>query len=111
MLSTTRHDPLGYDIRMELFGSGDSAVVGWDDRLPLRSLEPGGPGPPVDPYPNFQERFRTAYRRELAAFVEVARGDRPNPCTVEDAMAAMVIAVACDNSRAEHRPVRLEDVA
>ena len=111
LLSTTRHDPHGYDIRMELFGSGDSAVVGWDDRLPLRSLEPGGPALPADPYPNFQQRFRTAYQRELAAFVEVARGDRPNPCTVEDAMAAMVVAVACDRSRAEHRPVRLEDVA
>jgi myo-inositol 2-dehydrogenase / D-chiro-inositol 1-dehydrogenase len=111
LLSTTRHDPHGYDIRMELFGSGDSAVVGWDDRTPLRSLEPDGPGLPPDPYANFQERFRVAYERELAAFVEVARGDRPNPCTVEDAMAAMVVAVACDRSRAEHRPVRLEEVA
>ena len=36
ILSVTRHDPLGYDIRMELLGSGDSVVVGWDDRLPLR---------------------------------------------------------------------------
>ncbi len=111
LLSTTRHDPHGYDIRMELFGSDDSAVVGWDDRMPLRSLEPGGPDLPAAPYANFQERFRTAYRRELAAFVEVARGDRPNPCTVDDAMAAMVIAVACDQSRAERRPVRIEEVA
>jgi myo-inositol 2-dehydrogenase/D-chiro-inositol 1-dehydrogenase len=111
LLSTTRHDPHGYDIRMELFGSGDSAVVGWDDRSPLRSLEPGGPALPADPYPNFQQRFRIAYQRELAAFVEVARGERPNPCTVEDAMAAMVVAVACDRSRAERRPVRLEEVA
>ncbi|MDQ3782982.1 MAG: Gfo/Idh/MocA family oxidoreductase, partial [Actinomycetota bacterium] len=29
LLSSTRHNPHGYDIRMELFGSGDSAVVGW----------------------------------------------------------------------------------
>ncbi len=111
LLSSTRHNPHGYDIRMELFGSGDSAVVGWDDRTPLRSLEPGGPGLPTDPYPDFQARFRTAYQRELAAFVEVAAGRRPSPCTVIDALEALRIAVACDRSRAEHRPVRLEEVA
>ena len=38
-MSYTRHNPLGYDVRMELFGSRDSVVVGWDDRAPLRSLE------------------------------------------------------------------------
>lgn len=111
LLSSTRHNPHGYDIRMELFGSGDSAVVGWDDRTPLRSLEPGGPQLPADPYPDFQARFRTAYQLELAAFLEVAAGDRPSPCTVVDAMEALRVAVACDRSRAEHRPVRLEEVA
>jgi myo-inositol 2-dehydrogenase/D-chiro-inositol 1-dehydrogenase len=110
LLSTTRHNPHGYDIRMELFGSGDSAVVGWDERTPLRSLEPGGPDLPADPYPNFQERFRSAYEAELQAFVEVAAGTRPNPCTVEDAMEALRVAVACDLSRTEHRPVRIDEV-
>lgn len=110
ILSVTRHDPLGYDIRMELFGSQDSAVVGWDDRMPLRSLEPGGAERPADPYPNFQERFRIAYERELAAFVEVAQGKRENPCTVDDAMEALRVAVACDRSRAAHRPVALDEV-
>ena len=109
ILSVTRHDPLGYDIRMELFGSRDSAVVGWDDRMPLRSLEPGGVAAPSDPYPNFQERFRKAYERELAAFVEVARGERENPCTVEDAREALRVAVACDISRREHRPVKVAE--
>ncbi len=111
ILSSTRHDPHGYDIRMELFGSGDSVAVGWDDRTPLRSLEPGGPEMPDDPYPNFQERFRSAYEAELRAFVEVAAGRRPNPCTVADAMEALRVAVACDLSRTEHRPVRLDEVA
>lgn len=37
ILSATRHNPLGYDIRMELHGSGDSVAVGWDDQIPLRS--------------------------------------------------------------------------
>ncbi len=110
LLSTARHDPLGYDIRMELLGSGDSVAVGWNDRTPLRSVEPGVPPPPGPAYRNFQERFPEAYRAELVAFFDVARGLRSNPCTPEDALEALRIAVACDLSRAEHRPVRLEEV-
>lgn len=110
ILSVTRHNPHGYDIRMELHGSGDSVVVGWDEQTPIRSLEPGmralaGPG-----HTGFQERFRAAYESELAAFLEFARGERENPCTVEDAREALRIAVACDISRAERRPVTLAEV-
>jgi myo-inositol 2-dehydrogenase/D-chiro-inositol 1-dehydrogenase len=111
ILSVTRHDPLGYDIRMEILGSGDSVAVGWDDRLPLRSVEPGASPAPADAYRGFQERFAEAYRAEMAAFVEVAAGRQQSPCTAEDALEAMRVAVACDVSRAEHRPVRLEEVA
>jgi myo-inositol 2-dehydrogenase/D-chiro-inositol 1-dehydrogenase len=111
ILSTTRHDPYGYDVRMELFGSGDSVAVGWDARTPLRSVEPGMPGAPADAYPGFAERFAEAYRAEMAAFVDVAAGRAESPCTAEDALAALVVAEACDRSRREHRPVRLEEVA
>ncbi|MGH8947010.1 MAG: Gfo/Idh/MocA family protein, partial [Acidimicrobiia bacterium] len=111
ILSCTRRHPFGYDIRMELFGSDDSGVVGWDDRTPLRSLEPDGPRLPDNPYQNFQDRFRPAYAAELAAFVEYTAGRRENPCTVHDAEQALRVAVACDLSRVEHRPVRLEEVA
>jgi myo-inositol 2-dehydrogenase/D-chiro-inositol 1-dehydrogenase len=111
ILSVTRHDPLGYDIRMELLGSGDSVSVGWDDRLPLRSVEPGASPAPADAYANFQQRFAEAYRAEMHAFVDVAAGRRTSPCTAEDALEAMRVAVACDRSREEHRPVRLEEVA
>lgn len=111
ILSSTRHDPLGYDVRMELFGSSDSVVVGWDDRLPLRSIEPGGPAAPTRPYRNFQERFRAAYVEELRVFVRVAKGEEPNPCTVHDAQQALRVAAACDLSRFEHRPVRLEELS
>jgi myo-inositol 2-dehydrogenase/D-chiro-inositol 1-dehydrogenase len=111
ILSVTRHDPLGYDIRMELLGSGDSVAVGWDRRMPLRSVEPGAPPAPADAYRGFRERFADAYRAEMAAFVEVAAGRQQSACTAEDALEAMRVAVACDVSRKEHRPVLLEEVA
>lgn len=108
IVSGTRHDPLGYDIRMELFGAGDSVAVGLDARTPLRSLEDGGPAAPTHAYEGFLDRFAPAYRAELEAFLEVAAGRAPNPCPPEDALAAMLVAVACDRARAEHRPVRVE---
>jgi myo-inositol 2-dehydrogenase/D-chiro-inositol 1-dehydrogenase len=110
ILSVARHNPLGYDVRMELHGSGDSVVVGWDDRTPIRSLEPGVPPLPGPAYTRFQDRFLTAYQLELGAFLEFAAGNGESPCTVEDAREALRIAVACDISRAEQRPVRLEEV-
>jgi myo-inositol 2-dehydrogenase/D-chiro-inositol 1-dehydrogenase len=111
ILSVTRHDPLGYDIRMELIGSGDSVAVGWDDRTPLRSVEPGAGPVPANAYRDFQDRFGEAYRAEMAWFVEVAAGRQESPCTAQDALEALRIAVACDRSRAEGRPVALEEIA
>lgn len=111
ILSVTRHDPLGYDVRMELFGSDDSIAVGLDARSPIRSVEPGSPPAPSDAYADFQQRFRPAYEAEMAAFVEVATGRASSPCTGEDDLAAMRVAHACERSRAERRPVRVEEVA
>jgi myo-inositol 2-dehydrogenase / D-chiro-inositol 1-dehydrogenase len=110
ILSVTRHNPLGYDVRMELLGSGDSVSVGWDDRMPLRSVEPDGAQRPSDPYANFQDRFVAAYGAEMAAFIEVAQGRRSSPCTARDALEALRIALACQRSRDEHRPVRVEEI-
>lgn len=111
ILSVTRHNPLGYDVRMELLGSGDSVAVGWDERMPLRAVgEKGGTGA-IDPYPNFQDRFRAAYEAEMTAFVDVAAGRRGSPCTAKDAFEALRVALACDRSRKEHRPVRMGEIA
>jgi myo-inositol 2-dehydrogenase/D-chiro-inositol 1-dehydrogenase len=111
ILSGTRHDPLGYDVRMELFGAGDSIAIGLDARTPLRSVEPGMPPAPRAPYEFFLDRFDAAYRAELDTFVNVVARRIPNPCPPEDAEAALRIAIACDRSRALHRPVRLDEVA
>ena len=34
----------------------------------------------------------------------------PSPCTLADARAALVVALAADRSRAERRPVSIEEV-
>jgi myo-inositol 2-dehydrogenase/D-chiro-inositol 1-dehydrogenase len=111
ILSGTRHDPLGYDVRLELYGSADSIVAGLDDRSPVRSVEPGAAQPARAGYASFIERFARAYRAELAAFVDAVRTGGASPCTLADARAALVVALAADRSREERRPVWIEEVA
>src|SRR5215210_6044163 len=110
VLTGGRHDPLGYDVRAEIFGSRDSVAVGMDARTPLRSVEPGVPPSEQVAYPNFQERFLDAYNAELKHFLSLARGEAENPCTARDALEALKIAMAADLSLAEHRPVAISEV-
>jgi myo-inositol 2-dehydrogenase/D-chiro-inositol 1-dehydrogenase len=105
VLTGARHDPLGYDVRLELFGTADSLAVGVDGRTPLRSAEPGTPPAAAPGYRDFMDRFADAYRAELAAFVETVRTDAASPCDLREARAALQVALAADRSRAEHRPV------
>jgi myo-inositol 2-dehydrogenase/D-chiro-inositol 1-dehydrogenase len=110
IVSGTRHDPRGYDVRLEVFGSADSVAAGLGPRTPLRSLEPGAPAAGSG-FPSFLERFEQAYRDELAAFVATVLGGGPSACGLDEARAALVAAVAADRSRHEHRPVSIEEVA
>lgn len=110
ILSGTRHDPLGYDVRLEVFGTGDSIAVGVDSHSPYRSVEPGAAAATAG-YASFLQRFGPAYAAELERFVEVVRDDGPSPCSLADARAALAAAVAADRSRVEHRHVRVEEVA
>jgi myo-inositol 2-dehydrogenase/D-chiro-inositol 1-dehydrogenase len=110
VVSNTRYNARGYDVRLEVHGSRDSVAAGLDDRLPLRSTEPGATFPGGEPYPAFMARFLPAYRAELVAFTEVVAGARPSPCTVADALEAEWVAEACTRSYRERRPVRLDEV-
>jgi myo-inositol 2-dehydrogenase / D-chiro-inositol 1-dehydrogenase len=110
IVSATRNDPRGYDVRMEVFGLRDSIGVGWNARTPLRSIEPGVAAPREPGYRDFIDRFEPAYRAELQGFVAAVRDRAESACTVIEARRALVIALAADRSRREHRPVRIEEV-
>jgi myo-inositol 2-dehydrogenase/D-chiro-inositol 1-dehydrogenase len=110
VVSSARYNGRGYDVRMELHGFTDSIAVGLDDKLPLRSAEPGAAFPAGPPHHFFMDRFAASYRAELAAFIEVVAGGQPSPCTVADALEAGWIAEACTLSLREHRPVQLDEV-
>ncbi|CAM5510874.1 Gfo/Idh/MocA family oxidoreductase [Streptomyces hirsutus] len=111
VLTATRMNGAGYDVRMELAGERDQIVVGLDDRTPIASTEPTGPPAADKPWTGFLERFGPAYEAELNGFVEVVRGERANPCDGREALQALRVAEACELSRRERRPVRLMEIA
>ena len=111
VLTSARHDPLGYDIRAELFGSGDS-VVGRPraaDAAPL-----GRTGRAAAGRSGMGRLHRPVHAGvhapNSAHSSRVARGEVPSPCTARDGVAALRIAEAATRSLHEHRPVRLEEI-
>jgi myo-inositol 2-dehydrogenase/D-chiro-inositol 1-dehydrogenase len=110
VVSNSRYNARGYDVRLELHGSADSVAAGLEDRWPIRSVEPGVSFPAGQPHSFFMDRFADAFRAELSAFTEVVAGSRPSPCTVADAIEAGWIAEAADLSLHQHRPVRMDEV-
>jgi myo-inositol 2-dehydrogenase/D-chiro-inositol 1-dehydrogenase len=110
-MTVSRHDPLGYDIRAELFGSRDSISVGLGPHTPMRSVEPGVAPPEGPAWSAFQNRFAQAYRDELLGFMDLASGKvAASPCTARDGVEALRIAEAATRSMQEHRPVRLAEI-
>ena len=110
LVSNTRYNARGHDVRMEVHGTADSVAAGLDDRLPLRSLDEGVTFPAGEPYVFFMDRFPGAFRAELGAFTEVVAGRRPSPCTVADAVETGWVAEAATRSLSERRPVFLDDI-
>jgi myo-inositol 2-dehydrogenase/D-chiro-inositol 1-dehydrogenase len=90
----SRHDPRGYDVRIELLGSRDAVTIG-------PAVLPG----------SFAERFAEAFAAETDAFLGLVRGGGgESPCPPESALEALRVAVACDLSRAESRAVAMSEV-
>lgn len=106
----SRYNGAGYDVRMEIACTAGTVVVGLEENVPLRSVEPGVTFPSGTPWPGFWPRFTPAYRAEMTAFVAMVRGEAPSPCTVDEALQAVLVAEAAELSRRQNRPVRLAEV-
>ena len=104
---SSRFNGAGYDVRMEVHGTEGTDVVGMDERLPVRSLEPGVAYPSGKPWVDFIARFADCYERELEAFLAVVAGKGEVPSTIDDAVASLRVAEACAASRREGRPVKV----
>lgn len=110
LMSTTRYNGGGHDVRMEVMGEKGTIGVGLDDSLAVTSAEQGVAFPLGPQKWSFMERFLPAYQAELTAFFDVAAGRAESPCTIADALEAFRTAEACELSRAEGRPVALTEI-
>jgi myo-inositol 2-dehydrogenase / D-chiro-inositol 1-dehydrogenase len=110
VVSNTRYNARGHDVRLEVHGTRDSLAAGLGPGLPLRSAEPGVSFPDGKPFTFFMDRLAEAFRAELTAFTEVVAGRRASPCTVLDAIETGWVAEACTLSLREHRPVQIGEV-
>ena len=110
LISGSRYNARGDDVRLEALGSKDSVCVGMDDRLPLRSVEQRVDFPSAMPYTDFMERFHQGYVDELVAFTDLVAGRIETPCSAQEALQAFRVAETCDISRRQGRPVLMEEV-
>lgn len=107
---SSRYNGQGYEVRLDLMGTKGSANVGLDNRVPFRSVEDNVDFPPEAPWDDFIARFLPCYERELDHFLRNTMAGRPSACTAADAVEALRIALACNLSRDEHRPVRVSEI-
>ena len=95
----------GYECSTEVVGSRATVRIGDHRRFNTVWLTPGTAA--VDWVHDFTERYRDAYALELEHFAAAIRDGRPPAVTGEDALAAFVLARACERSFREGRTIRL----
>lgn len=96
-ITGTRHNPVGHDVRIEIFGAKDSISIGLNRKTPIHDID-GELDFAAVRYQGFIERFREAFAAEAAAFYQFAQGNIANPCPPESARQALKVALACEKS-------------
>ena len=111
IIDVCRQAPYGYDQRAEVLGK--KAMVQTDNSYPntARLYSASFTGNADKPYDFFMSRYKEAYVQETLAFVEALVNQRPAPCTGEDGLVALVMAIAAGTSAAEGRWVELKELA
>lgn len=106
-ITGTRHNPVGHDVRLEIFGAKDSLAIGLNPKTPIHDIE-GELNFAQVRYQGFIERFREAFAKESQAFHKLTQGEISNPCSPESAREALRVAIACEESFESGNAVKLE---
>ena len=109
VIKNSRRAAYGYDQRAELLGSkGLLQVQNLRENLVVKSTEAGVTG--AKPTYFFLERYMPAYAAEWAAFVEALGSGKAMPVTLDDGVAALVMAEAATRSAKSGQPVNIADI-
>jgi myo-inositol 2-dehydrogenase/D-chiro-inositol 1-dehydrogenase len=106
LISNTRRSGYGYDQRIEAFGS--QGAVRADNVMESTVSVWGERGAASDLFQNFfLQRYADAYRREMAHFAAMLRGEARPRVGYADAVAALALAEAAQASASSGKAVRL----
>jgi len=105
VIDGSREAVYGYECSTEVMGSKSTVRISGHRRHRSQWLTPGSVA--SDWVLDFSERYPDAYRLELEAFARAVRDGVEPEITGEDALAAFVLAGACERSWREKRTVRL----
>jgi myo-inositol 2-dehydrogenase/D-chiro-inositol 1-dehydrogenase len=105
-INTSRRAAYGYDQRFEVLGSKGMLQAG--NHRPTEVTASGPANVSVDlPEHFFLERYRAAYALELAHFFDALASGKPVRTSIDDGVAALVLADAATTSWREKRVVEL----
>lgn len=109
IIDNSRQAVYGYDQRVEVFGSKGSVSVGNEtpDRHRLMTAQ-GVEGPLPEPF--FLERYATAYRLEMEAFVSALQAGGEVPVGGDDGLEALKLGLAAKKSMEMNGPVALDSL-
>ena len=106
VIKNSRRAAYGYDQRVELLGSqGLLQAQNMLENTVVKSTTAGVTG--AKPTYFFLERYMAAYEAEWNAFVQALKRNEAMPVTLDDGVAALVMAEAATNSLKSGAPVRL----
>jgi len=111
MIDVCRQAPYGYDQRAEVLGQ--KGMISTDNNYPntARIYTSSFTGNADMPFDFFMSRYKEAYVAETLAFVDALVHDRPSPCSGEDGLVALVMAIAAGRSAEERRWVHFAEMA
>jgi len=110
MIDVCRQSSFGYDQRAEVLGT--KGMIQTDNVYPntAKVFRKDFTGNADMPYDFFLSRYNEAYVTETIAFCDSLVNDKPVPCTGQDGLIALVMAIAADVSAKEGRWVKFSDV-
>ncbi|WP_439500223.1 inositol 2-dehydrogenase [Bosea sp. (in: a-proteobacteria)] len=106
-ISNSRRASYGYDQRVEVHGSKGMLRAGNIHQTTVEIATAAGFR--ADPVQNFfLERYASAYRAELNAFIAAVKGEAPPSPSGEDGLKAQILADAATESARSGRPVTVD---
>lgn len=110
VIDNSRRAAYGYDQRVEAFGS-DGAAMAANDTPTNVTLMNADAVSTDKPLYFFLERYMKSFTSEVSQFVDAVLDDKETPTTGTDGLNSILIALAAKKSLAEHRPVKISEIA